>query len=87
MEKNKIYFSYKELLGTWEDNVKEFKEKTVVQGIVRETEKNKRGIFIELKPNLVGMAEYKEGMEYGQKVDVYIKKIVEDKKKIKLIIK
>lgn len=87
LEKNKIYFSYKELLGTWEDNVKEFKEKTVVQGIVRETEKNKRGIFIELKPNLVGMAEYKEGMEYGQKVDVYIKKIVEDKKKIKLIIK
>ena len=87
LEKNKIYFSYKELLGTWEDNVKEFKEKTVVQGIVRETEKNKRGIFTELKPNLVGMAEYKEGMEYGQKVDVYIKKIVEDKKKIKLIIK
>ena len=87
LEKNKIYFSYKELLGTWEDNVKEIKEKTVVQGIVRETEKNKRGIFIELKPNLVGMAEYKEGMEYGQKVDVYIKKIVEDKKKIKLIIK
>ena len=87
LEKNKIYFSYKELLRTWEDNVKEFKEKTVVQGIVRETEKNKRGIFIELKPNLVGMAEYKEGMEYGQKVDVYIKKIVEDKKKIKLIIK
>ena len=87
LEKNKIYFSYKELLGTWEDNVKEFKEKTVVQGIVRETEKNKRGIFIELKPNLIGMAEYKEGMEYGQKVDVYIKKIVEDKKKIKLIIK
>ena len=87
LEKNKIYFSYKELLGTWEDNVKEFKEKTVVQGIVRETEKNKRGIFIELKPNLVGMAEYKEGMEYGQKVDVYIKKIVKDKKKIKLIIK
>ena len=87
LEKNKIYFSYKELLGTWEDNVKEFKEKTVVQGIVRETEKNKRGIFIELKPKLVGMAEYKEGMEYGQKVDVYIKKIVEDKKKIKLIIK
>ena len=33
------------------------------------------------------MAEYKEGLTYGQKVDVYIKKIIEDKKKIKLIIK
>jgi len=30
------------------------------------------------------MAEYKEGFEYGQKVEVYVKKIIEDKKKIKL---
>ena len=54
---------------------------------MRETEKDKRGIFIEIKPNLIGMAEYKEGLKYGQKVDVYVKKIVRDKKKIKLIIK
>ncbi len=85
-DKNKVYFSYKEILGSWEENIKDVQEKTVMQGIVRETEKEKRGIFIELKPNLVGMAEYKEGFEYGQKVDVYIKKIVRDKKKIKLII-
>lgn len=85
-DKNRVYFSYKEMLGSWEDNVKDIQEKTVVQGIVRETEKDKRGIFIELKPNLVGMAEYKEGLEYGQKVEVYVKKIVKDKKKIKLII-
>ena len=86
-EKNRVYFSYKEMLGTWEENVKDIEEKEIVKGIVRETEKDKRGIFIELKPNLVGMAEYKEGLEYGQKVDVYVKKIVKDKKKIKLIIK
>ena len=86
-EKNRVYFSYKEMLGSWEENVKDIKEKTTIEGIVRETEKNKKGIFIEIKPNLVGMAEYKEGMEYGQKVDVYVKKIVPDKKKIKLIIK
>lgn len=85
-DKNRVYFSYKEMLGSWEDNVKDIQEKTIVQGIVRETEKDKRGIFVELKPNLVGMAEYKEGLEYGQKVEVYIKKIVKDKKKIKLII-
>lgn len=85
-DKNRVYFSYKEMLGSWEDNVKDIQEKTIVQGIVRETEKDKRGIFVELKPNLVGMAEYKEGLEYGKKVDVYIKKIVHDKKKIKLII-
>lgn len=86
-DKNRVYFSYKEMLGTWEENVEDLEEKAVVPGIIRETEKDKRGIFVELKPNLVGMAEYREGMQYGQKVDVYVKKIVKEKKKIKLIIK
>lgn len=86
-QKNRVYFSYKEMLGTWEDNIKDIQEKTIVQGTVKETEKNRRGIFIEIKPNLIGMAEYKEGLQYGQKVDVYVKKIVKEKKKIKLIIK
>lgn len=83
-EKNRIYFSYKEMLGTWDENIKDVQEKTIIPGVIRETEKDKKGIFIELKPNLVGMAEYKEGFEYGQKVEVYVKKIIEDKKKIKL---
>ena len=61
-------------------------EKTIVEGIVKETDKFKNGIFIELKPNLVGLAEYKEGLKYGQKVNVYIKKIINDRKKIKLLI-
>ena len=87
IDKNRVYFSYKEMLGTWEENVEDLEEKAVVPGIIRETEKDKRGIFVELKPNLVGMAEYREGMQYGQKVDVYVKKIVKEKKKIKLIIK
>lgn len=82
----RVILTYKELLGTWDDNVKYFTEGETVTGIVRETEKSKNGIFIELKPNLVGMAEYKEGIEYGQSVDVYIKKIIPDRKKIKLLI-
>ena len=57
-----------------------------VPGIVRETEKNKNGIFIELAPNLVGMSEYQEGYVYGQNVDVIIKKIDKDRKKVKLTI-
>jgi len=32
------------------------------------------------------MAEYQEGIEYGKQVDVFIKKIIPEKKKIKLII-
>lgn len=82
----RVILTYKELLGTWEDNIKDFKEGETVQGIARETEKSKNGIFIELKPNLVGMAEYKDGIEYGQNVDVYIKKIIPDRKKVKLLI-
>ena len=85
-ENNKVVLSYKELLGDWEENIKEYNEKTVVEGTVKEADKYKNGIFIELKPNLVGLAEYKEGLEYGQRVNVYIKKIIKDRKKIKLLI-
>lgn len=85
-EKKKVLFTHKELLGTWKENAEKFEEGTKVQGIVRETEKNHNGIFVELTPNLVGMAEYKENLEYGQPVEVYIKKIIPDKQKIKLVI-
>ena len=57
-----------------------------VHGIAWETEKSKNGIFVELRPNLVGLAEYKDGIEYGENVEVYIKKIIPEKKKVKLII-
>ena len=83
---NRVLLSYKELLGTWEENAKKFEEGSIVEGIVRETEKSNNGIFIELTPNLVGMAEYKEGIEYGQKINVYIKRIIPEKKKVKLLI-
>ena len=83
---NKIILTYKELLGTWEENVKDIVEGSTIVGKAREVEKSKNGIFIELKPNLVGLAEYKDGIEYGQNVNVYVKKIIPEKKKIKLII-
>ena len=83
---DKIILTYKELLGTWEENVKDIVEGSTIVGKAREVEKSKNGIFIELKPNLVGLAEYKDGIEYGQNVNVYVKKIIPEKKKIKLII-
>lgn len=85
-DNGRVILSYKELLGTWEENAKKFNAGEKVVGIVRETEKNKNGIFIELMPNLVGMAEYEEGLKYGQKVDVYIKKIDYKRKKVKLLV-
>ena len=83
-EGNKLFFSYKELLGTWEENIQGINKGEIIKGKIRETEKYKNGIFIELKPNLVGMAEYKPNMEYGKEVNVYVKKIIPEKKKIKL---
>ena len=83
---NRIELTHKELLGTWEDNIVSYHEGERVKGIIKEPDKNKNGIFIELNPNLVGLAEYKEGYEYGEEVEVFIKKIVRDKKKIKLLI-
>ena len=63
-----------------------FKKKWLWNGTVKEADQYQNGLFIELKPNLVGLAEYKDGFRYGQKVKVYIKKIIKDKKKIKLLI-
>ena len=83
---NRVILTYKELLGTWEENVNKFKEGTKVKGIARQTDKAKNGIFVELTPNLVGLAEYKEDIKYGQELDVYVKKIIPEKKKIKLLI-
>ena len=44
------------------------------------------GVFIELAPNLAGLAEYRDGVYPGQTAAVYIKSIIPDKMKIKLII-
>ena len=82
----KVNLSYKETLGTWEENAEKFSTGMKVEGIIRETEKNKNGIFIELTPNLVGMAEYKDGVIYGQNIPVFIKKIDYERKKVKLLI-
>ena len=84
-ETKKISLSYKEHFGTWKENADKFKAGETVFGTIRETEKNHNGIFVELTPNLVGMAEYKDGISYGQNVPVFIKKIDYERKKVKLL--
>lgn len=81
---NKLTFSLKELLGTWQENVGEFAVGETVTGIVRSVESY--GVFIELSPNLAGLAEPYDNLEIGQKVSVFIKSILPDKMKIKLVI-
>ena len=80
----RITLSHKELLGTWEQNAALFSVGETVPGIVRSVEKY--GIFVELTPNLAGLAEFSEGIEPGCHAGVYIKSIIPSKMKIKLII-
>ncbi len=83
-ETNRIVLTHKELLGSWEENAQMFSSQTKTLGIVRSIEDY--GIFIELAPNLAGLAELCEGVEIGDIVNVYIKSILKDKMKIKLVI-
>ena len=83
-ENGRITLSYKELLGTWEENAAEFRAGETVPGIIRSVERY--GIFVELKPNLAGLAEYVPGVEPGQHASVYIKNLIPERMKIKLII-
>ena len=80
----RIFVSERELLGTWEENAALFKIGETVTGIIRSVENY--GVFVELKPNLAGLAEYREDVRPGQQAAVYIKSIIPEKMKIKLII-
>ncbi len=83
-EHSRIYVSHKELLGTWEENVSRFEVGQTVAGTVRSIEPY--GIFVELAPNLAGLAEYREGVSVGQRAAVYIKNIIPEKMKVKLVL-
>ena len=61
-----------------------FEPGETVSGIVRSVEDY--GAFIELTPNLAGLAEMKPGLKTGMPVSVYIKSIIPQRMKVKLII-
>lgn len=84
IENGRISLSHKELLGTWLENAENFSAGETVSGIVRSVENY--GAFVELAPNLAGLAELKDGVKVGDRASVYIKSIIPSKMKIKLII-
>lgn len=84
LDNGRICLSQRELLGTWEENAALFEQGETVAGIVRSVEEY--GIFVELTPNLAGLAEYREGVKAGQRAGVYIKSILPEKMKMKLVI-
>ena len=69
----RVTLSHKELLGTWEENASIFRAGETVAGIIRSVEPY--GVFVELTPNLA-----------GQHASVYIKSLIPEKMKVKLII-
>ena len=90
----RIFVSQKELLGTWEENASMFSKGQTVAGIIRSVESY--GVFVELTPNLAGLAELREGFSLSEGEDrssmigkiaaVYIKNIIPERMKIKLVL-
>ncbi len=78
----RIYLSHKELLGTWLENAARFAPGDTVTGIVRSVVDY--GVFIELTPNLSGLADWRRDLAPGDSVSVYIKSIRPENRKIKL---
>ena len=83
-ECGRVTVSMKELFGTWEENAALFSEGQTVRGSVRGLESY--GIFVELKPNLAGLAAWRGDVYEGDSAAVFIKAILPEKMKVKLII-
>ena len=81
-EARRITLTHRELLGTWMDNASRFRPGETVRGVVRTVKDY--GSFIELAPNLSGLADAKERLSPGDGVSVYIKSIRPERMKIKL---
>lgn len=83
-DKGRLLLSHKELLGTWEENAALFTPGMTVPGHIRSVKDY--GLFVELTPNLSGLAEPRSGYREGERVSVYIKSILPQQMKLKLLL-
>lgn len=81
-ELGQVHLTGRELLGTWAENADLFRAGQTVPGTVRSI--MPYGAFIELMPNLSGLAENVPELQVGDCVSVYIRSILHDRHKIKL---
>ncbi|MBR1780424.1 MAG: S1 RNA-binding domain-containing protein [Oscillospiraceae bacterium] len=79
-----LLLSHRELLGTWAENAGRFAPGETVTGVVRGIQSY--GVFVELAPNLTGLADRYPGLEEDQRVSVFLKAILPQRQRIKLII-
>lgn len=89
-ETGRIGVTLRELLGTWEENASCFAVGQTVTGIIRSVEDY--GVFVELTPNLAGLSELRSEAhaealrkKIGRPAAVYIKSILPERMKIKLV--
>lgn len=82
--RQRISLSLKELLGTWSENAAGFRQGQTVTGIVRSVQDY--GVFIELTPNLSGLADPVPDVQPGDAVSIYIKSIHPERCKLKLTV-
>ncbi len=80
----RVLLTHRELLGTWEENAALFRPGMTVPGYVRGVKDY--GSFIELTANLSGLAECRGGLQEGGRVSVYIKSILPERMKLKLLV-
>ncbi len=89
-ETGRFFVSTRELLGTWEQNAARFTPGQTVAGIVRSVEDY--GVFVELAPNLAGLAEVRDCDRdavhslVGRTAAVFIKSIIPERMKVKLVL-
>ena len=87
---HRIFVSTRELLGTWEENAARYTPGQTVAGIVRSVEDY--GVFVELAPNLAGLAEIRDCDRevvrslVGRTAAVFIKSIIPERMKVKLVL-
>ena len=81
-EARRLTMTHRELLGTWMENASRFCPGETVRGVVRGIQPY--GSFIELTPNLSGLAENRQDLAEGDAVSVFIKSIRPESMKLKL---
>lgn len=77
-----IHLTGRELLGTWEENAAGFRQGQTVTGTIRSI--MPYGVFVELAPNLSGLAETTLPVAVNDTVSIYIRAIQPDRHKVKL---
>lgn len=81
-QSGRIFLTHKELLGTWKENAGRFLPGQTVCGTVRGI--MPYGVFVELTPNLSGLAEPTDEYQIGDRVSVFVKSVLPGRRKIKL---